>query len=390
MRFALTEEQTALRKQARRFLSKASGSEQVRAAMASDLGYDPKVWKRVSAELGWPAILIPEAYGGFGFTFSELVPVFEEAGRALFCGPLLGSCVLGAGAFLVAGDEAQKHAYLPAIAAGESLAALAVAEPAGRWDAEGVVATAVADGGDYVLSGLKRFVLDGHIADVVVVAARAPDSEGPHGISLFAVPGDAPGLSRKRLATMDQTRCLADVRLDGVRVPAEARLGDEGEAWPLIEAVLDLGAVALALEQVGGADRCLEEAVEYAMVREQFGRPIGSFQAVKHICADMLLQVESARSAAWYAAWAAANAPGELHLAAPLAKGYASDAFFHCAGESIQVHGGIGFTWEHDAHLYFKRARSSQSLLGDATVQRELIAQRLGLGTGTLEDAAWT
>ncbi|MBV8160638.1 MAG: acyl-CoA dehydrogenase, partial [Acidimicrobiia bacterium] len=203
------------------------------------------------------------------------------------------------------------------------------------------------------------------------VAARTGDN-----VSLFTVAGDAEGLTRTPLATMDQTRKQARLEFSGT--PAKL-LGTEGEGWPVLSRVLALAAVALAAEQVGGAQKCLDMSVEYAKVRVQFGRPIGSFQAIKHKCADMLLEVESAKSAAYYAGWAAAELNDELPTVASLAKAYCSDAYFHAAAENIQIHGGIGFTWEHDAHLYFKRAKSSQLLLGDPTYHRELLAQRIGI-----------
>jgi alkylation response protein AidB-like acyl-CoA dehydrogenase len=235
---------------------------------------------------------------------------------------------------------------------------------------------AVGSDGGWRLDGTKMFVLDGHIADLVVVAARRPGSVGTEGVSLFAVRGAAEGLTRTPLATMDQTRKLA--RLDFVGVRADL-LGEEGAGWAPLSRTLDQAAVCLSAEMVGGAQRCLDMSVEYAKARVQFGRPIGSFQAIKHKCADMLLEVESARSAVAYAGGAAADDDGELPVAASLAKAYCSDAYSHAAAENIQIHGGIGFTWEHDAHLYFKRAKSSEILLGDATFHRELVAQRVGI-----------
>jgi alkylation response protein AidB-like acyl-CoA dehydrogenase len=214
-------------------------------------------------------------------------------------------------------------------------------------------------------------VIDGHTANLILVAARSGD-----GISLFSVEGDAAGLTRTPLTTMDQTRKQARLEFSGV--PAKL-IGAEGKGWDTLSRVLDLAAVALAAEQVGGAQKCLDMSVEYAKVRVQFGRPIGSFQAIKHKCADMLLEVESAKSAAYYAGWAAAELNDELPVVASLAKAYCSDAYFHAAAENIQIHGGIGFTWEHDAHLYFKRAKSSELLLGDPTYHRELLAQRIGI-----------
>ena len=230
---------------------------------------------------------------------------------------------------------------------------------------------ATQQGDGWVLNGTKMFVIDGHTADLVIVAARTPA-----GVSLFTVVGDAPGLTRTALSTMDQTRKQA--RLELADTPARL-IGTDGQGWTVLGTVLDLAAVALSAEEVGGAQKVLEMAVEYAKVRVQFGRPIGSFQAIKHKCADMLLEVESAKSAAYYGMWCAAEMNDELPSVASLAKAYCSEAYFHAAAENIQIHGGIGFTWEHPAHLYFKRAKSSELMFGDPTYHRELLAQRIGI-----------
>jgi alkylation response protein AidB-like acyl-CoA dehydrogenase len=235
------------------------------------------------------------------------------------------------------------------------------------------------EGGDYLLSGRKRYVLDGHCAQLLIAAARAEGTAGEEGISLFTVPADAAGVERRALPTMDQTRRLAEIELRDVRVPASALMGSEGEAWPALSKTLDLAAVALSAEQVGGAQRCLDLSVDYAKERVQFGRPIGSFQAIKHKCADMMVRVEAARSASYYAGCVAAEDAEDLPQVASLAKAYCSDAYFHCAAESIQIHGGVGFTWEYDVHLYFKRAKSTETFLGDAAYHRERVAQRIGL-----------
>jgi alkylation response protein AidB-like acyl-CoA dehydrogenase len=377
--FAFTEEQEELRAFARSFLADHSSSEQVRRAMESELGFDTEVWKRIGAELGWPSVIVPEAYGGIGLGYVELVALMELTGESLLCAPFFSSIALGANALLVAGSEAQKQEHLPGIAEGQTLATLAVTEEGGRWDANGIGSVARSDGGEVVLSGAKRYVIDGHSADLLVVAARAEGSRGEEGVSLFLVPGDAPGLSRHALPTMDPTRRQAELRLEDVRVPVDARLGEEGAEWPALAKILDLATVALAAEQVGGAQRCLDMAVAYAVEREQFGRAIGSFQAIKHKCADMLLRVESARSAAYYAGCVAAEDRDELPMAASLAKAYCSEAFFHCAGQNIQIHGGVGFTWEYDPHLYFKRARATEQYLGEPSWHRERIAQGLAL-----------
>ena len=379
MNFAFNEEQEELRRQARMFLDKHSSSERVRAAMQLERGYEEDVWRRIGGELGWTAITIPEAHGGLGLGYVELVALFEETGRALLCSPLFSTVALGTNALLAAGDSERAAELLPSIAAGETTATLAYTEQSGSLDPAAVSATARRDGEEYVLDGAKAFVLDGHCADWLIVAARAPGSEGEEGISLFALPGETPGVTRRLLPTMDQTRKLAEVLLKGVRLPASARLGGDGSAWPAISRTLDLAAIALAAEQVGGAQRCLDMTVEYAKDRKQFGRPIGSFQAIKHKCADMLLKVESARSAAYYAGWAATVGEPDVPAVASLAKAYCSDAYFHCAAEAIQIHGGVGFTWEYDVHLHFKRARSTETFLGSPSHHRELVAQRIGL-----------
>ena len=376
MNFAFSEEQDQLRDAVRRFLESKSPSSEVRRLMETTEGYDPAVWSQMANELGLQSIHIPEEYGGQGFTFVELAIVLEEMGRFLLCAPYFSSIVLAADAIMNAGSDADKKELLPGIASGETIATLAFTEPNGKWDASGIEMIASGSGDSYTLSGTKMFVLDGSIASLVVVAARTEGTSGEDGISLFAVEGDASGLTRTALSTMDQTRKQAKLEFDGV---SARPIGAPGSAWPAFSKTLDQAAVGIANEMVGGAQMVLEMSVEYAKVRVQFGRPIGSFQAIKHKCADMLLEVESGKSAAYYAAWAAAEDNDELPVAASLAKAYCSDAYFHAAAENIQIHGGIGFTWEHDAHLYFKRAKSSEILLGDATYHRELLAQRIGI-----------
>jgi alkylation response protein AidB-like acyl-CoA dehydrogenase len=377
--FVFNEEQEELRSIARSFLEDVSGSEQVRQVMEGELGYDPQVWKQIGAELGWTSVIIPEEYGGLGLSYVELIALLEITGGALLCAPFFSSVCLGGNALLVGGSEEQKREHLPGIAEGETRATLACTEADGRWDAAGIHAIARADGGDFVLDGTKRFVPDGHCADLLVVAARREGTSGPEGISLFAVPADRPGIERRALPTVDQTRRQAEIALHDVRVPASALLGEEGDGWEALAKTLALAAVALAAEQVGGAQKCLDLAVEYAKERIQFGRPIGSFQAIKHKCADMMVAVESARSASYYAGCAAAEGADDFPVVASLAKAYCSDAYFRCAADCLQIHGGVGFTWEYDVHLHFKRAKSSETFLGDATYHRELVAQRIGL-----------
>ena len=379
MNFAFNQEQEELRRTAAAFLADHCPPEKVRADMESVEGFDRKLWGRISGELGWAAVAVPEAYGGYGLGQVEVAALMEEMGKALLCSPFFSTLCLAANAMLLAGSEEQKAEHLPAIASGQCLATLALTEAVGSWSAAGISTVARKEGDGYVLSGTKSYVPDGHTADLVLLAARRPESEGSEGVSLFCVPATSEGLRRRQLPTMDRTRRQAELVFDGLRLPAAALMGEEGNAWPAISKVLNLAAVALAAEQTGGAQRCLDMSVAYAKEREQFGRPIGSFQAIKHKCADMMLRVESARSAAYYAAWAAAEDSADLPEAASMAKAYCSDAYCACAAEAIQIHGGVGFTWEYDVHLYFKRAKSSETLLGDGVFHREQVASRIGL-----------
>jgi len=371
MNFAFSEEQEELRKTVRAFLESKSPETAVREQMETENGFDPAVWSQMGGQMGLQGLSIPEEFGGSGFSFIELGVVLEEMGRALLCAPFFSSVVLAANALLLSGDDAAKKKYLPGIAAGETIATLATTEPSGKWDEKGITTKAEGSGNDWKITGTKMFVIDGATASLIIVGARTGK-----GVSLFAVDGSAKGLTRTSLSTMDQTRKQAKLEFNAT--PATL-IGTDGKGWDVLSQVFDLAAVALAAEQVGGAQKVLEMAVEYAKVRVQFGRPIGSFQAIKHKCADMLLEVESAKSAAYYGMWCAAEMNDELASVASLAKAYCSEAYFHAAAENIQIHGGIGFTWEHPAHLYFKRAKSSELLFGDPTYHRELLAQRIGI-----------
>ncbi|MBM4266718.1 MAG: acyl-CoA dehydrogenase [Deltaproteobacteria bacterium] len=373
-------DQEALRDSARSFLREHSSSERVRAAMATEPGFDREVWRRIGSELGWPALLVPEEHGGLGLGMVELVALMEEMGASLLCAPFFSSVCLAGTTLLAGASQAQKSSILPGLASGETTATVAYTEKNGRWDASAIEALARSEGESWVLSGAKTFVPDGGTADLFVVAAREAGSTGEAGVTLFLVPADASGVARRGLPTLDQTRRQGELVLRDVRVPDASRIGAAGEGWTILATALDRALIALAAEQLGGAQRCLDLSVAYAKERVQFGRPIGSFQAIKHKCADMLVLVESARSAVYYAAAAATADDPEVPVLASLAKAYCSDAYFRCAAESIQIHGGVGFTWEYDVHLYFKRAKSSETLLGDASFHRERIARRIGLG----------
>jgi alkylation response protein AidB-like acyl-CoA dehydrogenase len=376
MDFAFSEEQEMLRRSARDFLAKECSSKVVRKLMESSDPYDKPLWQKVAA-LGWTALGIPEEYGGVG-TFLDLTVVLEEAGRALLPGPFLATMGLAVPALIEAGTEAQKKEVLGAIADGSARATLAFTEPSGKWDARSVTLTARPSGGGWQLDGVKLFVPDAEAADYMVVAARAR-GEGEDGISLLLVKGRPQGMTVTPLKTLDMTRRWSEVRFDAVKLDAGSLMGAAGKAWPQLKRALEWATAALCAEMIGGAQKVLETSTEYAKTRHQFGKPIGIYQAVSHKLADMLVLSESGRSATYYAAWAVdADAP-DRSLAASMAKAYVSDAYRKIAGDGIQVHGGIGFTWEHDMHLYFKRAKSSEVTLGDATYHRELVAQSLDL-----------
>jgi alkylation response protein AidB-like acyl-CoA dehydrogenase len=374
--FAFSPEQEELRRTVRQFLDKTSPETEVRRLMATERGYDPDAWHRMAGELGLLGMAIPEAYGGAGAGFTELGLVAQELGRALYCGPFLGTAVLAAAALLESADDAAQRSWLPAIAAGELIATLAI--PGALADRDGAAwevaaRPAAAPGPDeadgWILDGTAGFVLDGHVADLILVPAATRE-----GTSLFWVRGTAPRLARTLLPTFDATRKHA--RLHFSATPATL-IGSAGGAAPALARVFDLGCVALACEQVGVAERALDMARDYALLRTQFGRPIGSFQAVKHKLANVLLEVEAARSAAWYGLWAADFQQDQLPVVASIAQATCSAATYLAAAENIQVHGGIGYTWEHPAHLYFRRAATSRMWLGDPAGHYERLLSQL-------------
>jgi alkylation response protein AidB-like acyl-CoA dehydrogenase len=374
MQFSFTSEQEEFRSVLRRFLEEKSPTTTVRRLMETDAGWDRDSWRELNQLLGLTAVHIPEAYGGQGFGPVELCIVLEEMGRALLCAPYFASTVLAATAIMNAGTEAQKRELLPGIAAGDTIATLAFTEPNGRWDTGGIATTATQAGGAFRLDGVKSFVLDGHTADLIVVVARRPGSTGDDGLSFFTVPGDASGLTRRALKVMDPTRKQA--LLEFRSVEAEL-LGAEGAGAAPFAKTMMQAAVCLANEMVGGAERLRQSALDYANLRVQFGRAIGSFQSMKHKQADMLVDVELAKSAAYAAA--AAEDDADLPALASLAKACASDAYMQTAIHTIQIHGGIGFTWDNDTHLWFKRAKSSEVFLGDPAYHRELMMRAWGV-----------
>jgi alkylation response protein AidB-like acyl-CoA dehydrogenase len=369
-----------LRQLVRRFLADTTSSPQLRAQL--DGHPESTTWSRL-AELGITGLTVPEAYDGEDAGPAELGVVLEELGRSLFPGPYFSTAVLATRALTGSNDEAAKRHWLPRIATGQVTATLAVAGPDGRWSLDATATRAVHDGTTWRLSGSPSFVIDGDTADLLLVIAR---HDG--GVGLFTVqkPSDATRpdptqpdpTSRTRLETLDLTRSLA--RIDLIGAPATEVAIKDLDAW--FAHVRDHAAVALAAEQLGGADRCLAMAVEYAQVREQFGRPIGSFQAIKHTCAQLLVQIESARSAVRYAESVlgpVGQAGSESAIAATVARTTSSEAFTRAAKANLQIHGGIGFTWEHDAHLFLRRAKSSELLLGSPLEGRRQLADLIGL-----------
>ena len=379
MDFGFSQEQELLRATARKFFENECASTFVRERMAEPAGVTADFWTKL-AEQGWLGLVYPEQYGGAGLGFVDLVVLMEEMGRVVMPGPFFATTILAGLSVLESGSAAQKEAWLPRIAGGEAKAALAWTEPSARWDAAGVTTTARAAGGGFVLSGTKLFVPDAHLADVLVVVARTGETARPEdGVSLFLVPASTPGVEVKLLPTMDQTRKLCEVTLRDARVGADALLGGKNGGWGPLTRVIERATVALCAEMCGGAQRVLEMTTEYAKIRVAFGKPIGSYQGVKHRAADMLVDVENAKSLTYYAAWAVDENATEAPLAASMAKAYASDAYRRVSGAGIQLHGGIGFTWEHDLHLYFKRAKSSEFTFGDATYHRERVASLISL-----------
>ena len=377
MNFGFNEEQELLRSTARKFFENECASQVVRTLMETPEGVTPALWSKV-AEQGWLGLTYPEAYDGMGLGLVDLVVLMEEMGRAVVPGPYFSAVLLGGGIILEAGSEAQKKEWLPKIAGGQARVTLAWMEPSAELGPDGITLAALEKGGTYTLSGTKLFVHDAHTADAIVVAARTGKS-GADGISLFLVPKGAKGLTVTLLPTMDQTRKLCEVTLKGVSLGVDGRLGEIGGGWTALARVLDRATVALCAEMCGGAQKVLDMTVEYAKIRQAFGRPIGSYQGVKHKAADMLVDVENSKSITYYAAWAMDEGVSEGPLAVSMAKAYVSDAYRRVSANGIQLHGGIGFTWEHDLHLYFKRAKGSEFTFGDATFHRERVAQLVNL-----------
>ncbi len=379
MNFGFNDEQELLRSTARKFFDNECPSDTVRKLMDGPEGMTPELWHKI-AEQGWLGLIFPEEYGGMGLGVVDLVVLMEEMGRAVVPGPFFSTVLLGGLSILEAGTDAQKKHWLPKISSGEARATLGWMEPSAELGPGGITVQAAAKGPGFQISGTKLFVHDAHTADVLVVAARtAKGGSAEEGISLFLVPKGAPGLSITLLPTMDQTRKLCEVTFTDVPVSVDGAMGKPGAGWKPLARVIDRATVGLCAEMCGGAQKVLDMTVEYAKIRQAFGRPIGSYQGVKHKAADMLVDVENSKSITYYAAWAMDEGVTEGPLAVSMAKAYVSDAYRRVSGTGIQLHGGIGFTWEHDLHLYFKRAKGSEFTFGDATWHRERVAQLVSL-----------
>lgn len=373
--FALNEDQKMIREAAEIFLAETSSSAAVRSAMEMAVGYDAQLWARIGSELGWCSTYIPEAYDGLGLSYVELTLLMEQMGRRLVCSPFLATVCLAANAILEIADEAARARYLPQIAAGTLTATLALSSSGIDWQPDSLESIVRREADGYVLTGLFRHVPDGSSADLLLVPAYIDNDS----LVLLAVPASTPGISRVEHLTIDRTRRLTEVRFENVNLPADAILAQGKKVAEGFQRTVALAAIALAAEQLGGAQQCLDLTLAYAAERVQFGRVINTFQAVKHRCAEMMIKIEATRSAVFGAARVANASPStsELALEAACVKAFASETFFFCARETIQLHGGVGFTWEYDPHLYFKRAQASSHWLGSIDTMRERAAAAL-------------
>jgi alkylation response protein AidB-like acyl-CoA dehydrogenase len=377
MDFGLSEEQELLQQSARDFLARECPTALVRQVTCSDDGFPRALYEKM-AGMGWTGLIIPEALGGLGLTMLDLAVLAEEMGRAALPGPFFSSAVLATMTLLASAAASHKKYWLPRLAAGEVVGALAFIEESDRLDPPGIAARCIKTRSGYRLDGTKAFVTDAHVADFVIAAFRSRGAGGT-GICLFVVPRDTPGMTIRPLQDMDQTRRPCEVVFRDVEVPASARLADEKTGWKVLSRVMDAACVVLAADSLGGAQRALEMSVEYSKVREQFGRPIGSFQALKHMAAEMVSEIEPARSLVWYAAYAFDRVRRDAARAAAMAKARLSDVYCRTTNRAVQMHGGIGFTWEHDLHFWFKRAKWNETAFGNATFHRERVAQLAGL-----------
>ena len=376
MDFELGEEQAMLKTSARDFLENECPKSLVREMMDDKTGYSPDLWKKM-AELGWQGLIFPEQYDGSEMSFLDLAVLLEEMGRALVPGPFVPTVLLAGQPILVAGTEEQKQQFLPKIASGEMIMTLAFMEKNGGVEAADISAKVTAAGDSYSISGTKMFVPDAHVADYILCVARTKDgADKEDGITLFLVDAKSKGIKTEVLKTMTGQK-LCEVVFKNVTVPKENVLGEVDKGWPVVRMVLTQATVAECAWMIGGAQWVLDTSVDYAKERIQFGKPIGSFQAIQHKCANMAIDVEGAVNITYYAAWAVAENDPEIAMAASMAKAWCSDIYTRAAADGIQIHGGIGFTWDHDMHLYFKRAKSSEVTYGNGDYHRGKVAEML-------------
>ncbi len=378
MNFELDEEQVMLKTSAREFLEKECPKKLVRAMMEDEKGYSPELWKKI-ADLGWLGLTFPEQYGGVGSSFLDLTVLLEECGRALMPGPLMATVVLAAHPILAAGTKEQRERFLPAIAAGETIMTLALLEASDSFEASDISVTARPSGDGFVINGTKLFVPYAHVADYLLCVTRTQDSPNPEeGITLFLVDAKTSGVQAQTLTTMTGEK-LCEVVFNNVAVPATSVLGEPGKGWPLVKRLLIEAQVAESAWMTGGARWAMETSIEYAKTRIAFGRPIGSFQAIQHKLSDVAVAVEGATAIGYYAAWTIMENQPDMALAASMAKSWCGEAYKQATFTGVQVHGGIGYTWDHDMHLYLKRAKAGEVTFGDSDYHREKVAQMLGV-----------
>jgi alkylation response protein AidB-like acyl-CoA dehydrogenase len=376
MNFELDEEQIMLKTSARDFLEKECPKTLVREMMEDEKGYSPELWKKM-AGLGWLGLSFPEEYGGAGFTFLDLAVLLEECGRALVPAPIIPTVVLAGHTILAAGTEEQKQEILPGIVEGNLIVTLAMMETNGSIDASGMTVKAEQSGDNYTINGIKLFVPDAHVADYLLCVVRTTDGANKEdGITLFLVDAKSEGIQVEVLKTMTGEK-LCEVAFNNVSVPAKNIIGEKDKGWPIVQKMMNEASVAESAWMTGGARWALETTIDYAKERIAFSKPIGSFQAIQHKLADIALEVEGATAITYYAAWAISENEPDIPIAASMAKAWCSETYKHATYDGVQIHGGIGFTWDHDMHLYFKKAKSSEVAYGDPDYHREMVARLL-------------
>jgi alkylation response protein AidB-like acyl-CoA dehydrogenase len=374
MNFELDEEQVMLKTAARDFLTKECTKKHVRAMMDDEKGYSPELWQQM-AGMGWLGLTFPEQYGGSGFSFLDLVVLLDECGRALLPAPFMSTTVLTGHPILAAGTEEQKKHFLPRIARGELISTLAFVEASGGIEASDITVTATPSHEDFIINGVKLFVPDAHIADYILCVTRTKNTSNKEdGITLFLVDAKTPGIQVEVLKTMNGGK-LCEVVFNEVAVPKKNILGALDKGWPVLKRVLIEGQVCESAWMTGGARWAMDDSIDYAKMRIAFGRPIGSFQAIQHKLSNIAVEVEGATAIVYYAAWTIMQDSPEMTIAASMAKSWSGETYKHATFDGIQIHGGIGYTWDHDMHLYLKRAKAGEVTFGDSDYHREKVAQ---------------